>query len=289
VAGGQRPAGKPDPVVAHDERHAIVLALEAEVDLRRVRVPGDVRQRLLRDPVDDELLLLGERQAECLDSPVDAQARLVADRRGQRGERALQPEVLERLRAQPACDPPHLLRAVAGGLAQLVELVPEVIGHRGRKPLDLQHHARQRPADLIMKLPGDPPPLTLLDQQGAAGAVTPLRLEPVQHLVERPRQRRDVRIAVDLRPRPWRQRIVPAHRVGQLVDRPHDRPQQQQVDREQHQQPDDEDDQLRGMRRNRDRHRREHQGEKREDQHRGVRAEHPPQQRKPRQASRHGS
>ena len=46
--------------------------------------------------------------------PVDADVRLLAERGRERGERALQPEILERLGPQPARDPAYVLGAVRG-------------------------------------------------------------------------------------------------------------------------------------------------------------------------------
>ena len=82
--------------------------------------------------------------------------RLLADRGRKRGERALESQVLEGFGPQPAGDPTDVLGSLAGGLAQLVELFAQVFrDHRGQA-LDLQHHAGERLADLVVQLAGDP-------------------------------------------------------------------------------------------------------------------------------------
>ena len=62
--------------------------------------------------------------------PLDDESGLLADGRGERGQRTLQAEVFERLRAQPARDPADLFGAVARGFAQLVELLAQFVGDR---------------------------------------------------------------------------------------------------------------------------------------------------------------
>ena len=155
---------------------------------------GDVGQRLLRDAVDDELDL--GRHIDVLRQPAQhGDAGVALEPARQRGERAVQAELLQRVGAQPARDPPHLLGAVTRGLAQLLELVAQLLGDARGEPFDLQHHAGQRLADLVVQLARDPPALGLLDRQRLARAVTALGLEPVEHVVERLREGDDARVA----------------------------------------------------------------------------------------------
>jgi hypothetical protein len=78
-------------------------------------VSGDVGQRLLRNTVDHELLILGQRQRR-LEPSLDLDSRMLAEGGRQRGQRALQPEILERFGTQPARDPANVLGAAARGL-----------------------------------------------------------------------------------------------------------------------------------------------------------------------------
>ena len=130
--------------------------------------------------------------------PVDADVRLLAECSGECRERALQPEVFERLGPELPGDSADVLGALAGRLAQLVELGPEVIRDPRGEAFDLEHHAGQRLADLVVELARDPASLTLLDEQRAPCAVAPLELEPVEHLVERLRERRHDGTTLDL-------------------------------------------------------------------------------------------
>ena len=84
-----------------------------------------------------------------------------------------------------------------------------------------------------MQLARDPLSLILLGQERPASALAALVLEPVEHLVERLGQRDDVRVADQLGPHIGSQRVLAAHRVGELVERRERRPQQRQVGDEQ--------------------------------------------------------
>ena len=252
----------------------LVGALEPQLDRGRVGVAGDVRQRLLRDAVDDELLLLGEwqralagagRRGRCACSPnavASADSALCSPRSSSASGRSRR--AIRRTSSVPC----------AGGLAQLVELVAQLLGDRRREALDLQHHAGERLADLVVQLARDPPALVLLDEQRLTRALAPLGLEPVEHVVERHARARR---------RPGRpstctrapgdsgscRRMVSAR----SIERPERRSQEHQIEGQQSEQAGDEHDQLDRRRRHRHRHRREDQPEEREHQHRCVRAE----------------
>ena len=171
----------------------------------------------------------------------------------------MQPEILERFGAQPACDPAHLLGAMASGLAKLVELVSELVRDLAGQSFDLEHDAGERLADLVVQLARDPLALALLDEQRPARAVAPLGLQPVEHLVEGLRQRDDRRPAVDAHALAGGERIVPAHGLDELVERPERRPQQRQIEREQAHEAGREHDQLERRWGHRHRHGREDQ------------------------------
>src|SRR5919201_1910046 len=129
--------------VVHDpEDDAAGSRLERDLDPRGLRVPCDVGQALLRDPVDRELGLVGERRQVVGEAPLDPESALVGELARQLGQRADEPEVLEHLRAQLAGDPPHLLQRVAHGRLRL--LAPALA-------FELEQDARQDLADLVVQ------------------------------------------------------------------------------------------------------------------------------------------
>ena len=147
--------------------------------------------------------------------------------------------------------------------------------------LDLQHHRREGLADLVVQLARDALALGLLHDQRPAGALAPLVLQAVEHLVEGLRERRDSghrrrpatrspgssgsrRRIVSATVRSGRERRAQQHEVQRPAS-PAARPA------------------ARAARSKRDRHghrdRREDQERRREREHRGVRGEDPPEQR----------
>ena len=158
--------------------------------------------------------------------------------RRERGQGALQAEVLERFGSQLPGDPADVLGAAAGGLAQLVELLAQLVRDARGEPFDLEHDTGERLADLVVELAGDPAALSLEHSQRLTRAVAALGLQPIEHVVERLRERRDVRLTVNRHPRAGGERIVPAHRLRQRIERAERRAQQQQIQDQQHHQPD---------------------------------------------------
>ena len=75
---------------------------------------GDVRQCLLRDAVHDQLERRARAAADARSSCwLDVEAESLGEPLAQDGERALEPEVVERLGPQLDRDPPHVLEAAA--------------------------------------------------------------------------------------------------------------------------------------------------------------------------------
>ena len=118
------------------------------------------------------------------------------------------------------------LRAVSRSSSSCV---PQLVRDLRGQPFDLQHGAGQRLADLVVQLAGDPAALALQHAQRLARALAPLGLQPIEHLVERLRERRDVRLPIDGHPLAGRERVMPAHRLGELVERAERRAQQQEI------------------------------------------------------------
>jgi hypothetical protein len=194
-------AGCEAATIVTDGQHGVRLqTLETELDVLGAGVSGNVGEGLLGNAINDEFLLLRQRKPR-VEMSADVELRLLGDPSGQRAERALETEVLKRLRSQPTGDPANVLGASAGRFAQLFQLLPEVVGDRCRQALDLKHDSGEGLADLVVQLARNPASLGLLHHEGAIHAVASFRLESVEHVIERAGQRGNVRIAADTRAR----------------------------------------------------------------------------------------
>ena len=205
----------------------------------------DVRQALLRDAEDRQLLLAREcRQAGCKKWS-DAKPGSVGHLRSQRDQRAAQPELVESLRAQAARDLAHVLHAGPSALLYLHDRLLKCRRRRALESLQLQHDAGKGLADLVVQLAREPSTFALLGRQCAAAARAPLVLEAIEHRVERVTQVRDLGVCPREREAPARcVRIDPAHQCGQLLERTEHAPKQQQVHRDHQHGPDREHDRL---------------------------------------------
>ena len=219
-AEGSAPGRQPATVIADGQHGPGAVLVEPQFDPGRLGVPGDVRQRLLRDAVDHELLLLATaaataraaaRPACCACSPnevASAASALCNPRSSSASGRSCR--AMRRTSSVP-------LRAVSRSSSSCV---PQLVGDPRGQPFDLQHGAGQRLADLVVQLAGDPAALALQHAQRLTRALASLGLQPIEHLVERLRQRRDIRLAVDRHPlaRARADRagasLRPAHRAG---------------------------------------------------------------------------
>src|SRR6185437_2397118 len=93
---------------------------------------------------------------------LDVQAARLDDRRAECDQRAPQAELVEHLGSQAAGDRPDVLGAAAGGLADGLELDPDVLRRATRDRLAAQEEPGERLADLVVQLARDPLPLRLL-------------------------------------------------------------------------------------------------------------------------------
>ena len=113
-------------------------------------------QTLLGDAVDGQVLLgLQPRQVVGERLP-HARARAVGDLRGERDERRAQPELVQRLRPQPAGDLAHVLHAAPRRLLRLADAGVQLRRRPALERLELEHDAGQRLADLVVQLAGEP-------------------------------------------------------------------------------------------------------------------------------------
>ena len=176
-----------DAGVVDEQLDLAVDGREGDVGLFRLRVADDVRQRLLRDAVDDELGIRAELRQLRIERAPDDEAGALLDAVAQVAKRRHEPELVEHLRPQPAREPANALERLLGG----VERARELVGQRGRcrprEPVDLEQQRGQPLADLVVQLGGHAPALGLLGDQRAEAALATLGLEPVEHPVERRR------------------------------------------------------------------------------------------------------
>ncbi len=144
----------------------------------RSGVADGVRERLLGDPVGDELELVAElveAAGRLLALEGGADLGLAVDLLDEPGQGGLQPEVVERGRSQCARQRQQLLHRLGGNRAGLGELLGE-LGRRLRpQRLDPQDEGRQRLVDLVVEIACDACPLTLLGLERGAGAVAGAR------------------------------------------------------------------------------------------------------------------
>ena len=151
-----------DAIVANRQDHpAIAVPLEGDHDPASLRVPDDIREALLGDAVDDQLLLVGQREVP-REPPLDLEPSALGDRRAQRQERALEPELVERLRTEPAGDQPDLLRRLTRTFAEADDVFANLLGSAPRKRLATQDQPGQELADLVVQLSRNAPPLGFL-------------------------------------------------------------------------------------------------------------------------------
>ena len=158
---------------------------------------GDVRQRLLDDAVDDELLELAQQRPRAVGGEVRRDAPALAEQPHLRAQRGHQAVVVERRRAQLAGQAEQLLHRLVGEALGLLELVGElgrrVLGGRG----EAQRDGGERLVDLVVQVAGDARALGLLGAQHGGGAADALVLQAREHEVEGLAQARDVlRLAV---------------------------------------------------------------------------------------------
>ena len=185
--------------------------------------------------------------------------------------------MLEHLRAQLARDSPHLLERLADGRLRLV--APALA-------LELEQHAREHLADLVVQAARDSRALGLLRPQGARTALAPLRLQPVEHLVEDVNELTDLPSALLHEPLSRSQQVDRPHPLHEPLDRPQRVAKQQEV-RGEHDGEADRDVRAFDEREGRvDSLSRQEDDERRDHEQRRVDREDPPQERKPGEAHR---
>jgi hypothetical protein len=215
------------------------------------------------------------------------QAAVLGEAGRERDQRAAQAELVERLRAQAARDVPQLLGAFARELLDVGDRRVELGRRRPPQAVELQDDPGQRLSELVVQLAREPAPLALLRGQRARRALPALKLEPVEHLVERVEQVADLAgRAVDVDPPPGRHGIDAAHQPREPLQGPERAAHEHDVDRHDDDEADGEHHDLGARRRRADGRGREHEHQRGAEQHRPVDRHHAPEQRHPSRVAR---
>ena len=176
------------------------------------------RVALLGDAVNGELgvgVEVGERPIEL---PIDFNARDASERRGQLGERADEPELLEHLGAQLARDATDLIESPTDRLfclADLVTLSGSALGDRA----EVQQDAGEHLPHLVVQVASDADALGFLGGEDAPAALSALPLEPVEHMVEGDHDAADLVPAQDLETLTGTKQVDPLHSLCKALQR----------------------------------------------------------------------
>ena len=195
AADQQRPlahAGDPEPALGLVEGEAAAVVGDDQLDAAAVRSPqshldsagpavaSGVGERLLGDPVDDQLGVVVEvgevavGRDRRLDLPVRQLLDLSRDRR-------CQAEVVERGRAQLAGEREQLAHRLVGERLGLGQFRLQLRRRRLARRLEPQQQPGQRLVDLVVEVAGDPRPLLLLGLQRRGPGAPPLGFQPSHH------------------------------------------------------------------------------------------------------------
>ena len=239
----------------------------------------DVRQALLRDAVADQLDV--GLEPICLWRNVFDHNRSgrLGELAAQRVERAVQAEVLERIGAQPPRDAAHLVEAGADGLLRVCEFATNLRRSPVDGALEDQQRDGQRLTDLVVQFAGDALALVLLRRQRGRACRRPLRLEPVQHRIERRDQVVQVAGVTIVDAVAAIGRIDSPHRRGEPIQGGKTRSQQHCVRGQHDRQSHDQNRDLGELDARRHRRRRQRQDQRAEDEDQAVDQNDPPEQR----------
>jgi len=176
-------AVEPAPVVGDAQQRA---PDERQLDVRRARagVLGDVREALLRDAVDRQLLLGAQAPGRAAVAKRRADARLLGEVAHLRVERGDQPVVVEHRRAQPARESQELLHRLRGEPLRVAQFRLERGGRRDDRRLEPQQDRRERLVDLVVEVLREPLALALLRADRRLPGRVALGLEPLAQPLE---------------------------------------------------------------------------------------------------------
>ena len=240
----------------------------------------DVGQALLRDAIDDELLLGSQRQVS-LEVALDLDARSFSRSVHNASSALCRPSSSSASGRRRRAITRTSSAAWPRCLPQALQIGSELLRGAPGQRLAAQQQPGQQLADLVVQLARDAAALGLLRRQRTPAALAPLALEPVEHVVERLGQRRHLLAGrIDRHPLTRLQRVDRAHHRREPLERS-ERPVQQDPIRQQHRdEPRQDDPELLGRRRDRHRDRRQHQRGRREREDERVADEQPAKQRR---------
>src|SRR5207244_1898847 len=112
------------PIVDHAQDDALPTRLERKPDPARLRMPGDVREALLSNPVHRQLHIRVQRRQLAREVLLELETGALGDARRERLQRARESEVLEQLRPELLRDSTYLVDAAPRGLLPLGEQLP---------------------------------------------------------------------------------------------------------------------------------------------------------------------
>jgi transposase len=269
---------EPLAVVAHAQHYPFRARCQRHLDVRGARVARGVGQAFLCDAVEHQFGLGTEPGKVGLEAAPHREAGMGGELGGQRGEGADKAEVVQHAGAQAARDAAHLVQALPSRFLRVAQICAQGLGSQVTRPLELEQDRGQALAYLVVQLLGDAAPLSLLCRQRACGAGAPLRLQPVEHLVERRDQLGHLTAAGDSQALPRALQVDPGHQARQVLERSQPDAQQDSVGGQADRETGEEDPRLGGQHRGRDGHGREEQQSGGRDKDRRVEQQDPPVQ-----------
>jgi len=239
-----------------------------------------VRERLLRDPVQRKLHCRGETKGVHVDAANELDFGARVEHVDQSLESVGEPEIVEHGRAQLTRDPADLVEILTGQRLRLRQSRLEARRRLLHHILQLEQERGQALPHLIVQLGRDPPPLLFQTADDTRATRTPLELEPIEHLVERPDYRTQLERALDIEPLPRPEQINPPHQLGEVAQRRETNAQQDGVGGQDREQAQRQYQRLIPLHRKRNRRRRHREHDRGDDQKRRVDRKHPPKERR---------
>src|SRR5918992_3654121 len=132
-----RSAVESPAVVPDREDDRLVAVLERKLDAASVGVPERVRQALLGDPIDHELLVAVEGRQVAGNPALDARTMAFREPCAKGRQRARKAEIVERLRSELASHVANVLEAAAGRFPRVPERLLQLGGDTACDVLDL--------------------------------------------------------------------------------------------------------------------------------------------------------
>ena len=218
-------------VVTHPQGGA-ADAGELDADGGSARVLDDVGQRLLRDAVEHELLLVGQLGRVAVPVEGGADAGALAEVRHLGGERGDEAVVVEGRGAEGARERQQLLHRLGRERLDLLELGAQPGRDVERGGLEPEQDRGQGLVDLVVQVLGDAGALLLLGADDGAAALDALLLDAGEHLVEAGGQALDLvrRARGGVGALAGRARVDALHRRQQRLERHEPALEQQGVD-----------------------------------------------------------